>query len=122
MTELFNRLKKGNPRTSATHTCAYDKGVFLHGWLIGPNPFNPAEGLFLTNDGEMMISNMDAIREKKPKAGIHLTSPLEIAVFKDLVNKVSSLEPATRDRHPGIGAGMLNTLIDHGKKLKHILE
>lgn len=57
-------------------------------------------------------------KKPKPKKEIHLTEARDVAIFKDLIDKLAHLTPATRDRNPGIGPGMLNTLIDYAQKLE----
>ncbi len=115
-------LPKGTvPKT--THTYAYDKGVTVHGWVVGVNPFNEDELLFLQRNGDMAVVHKGIVKEKEANAGpVIISGKFSVAIFNGLIKNITGLSPATRDYHPGIGAGMLNTLIDYARQLKQATE
>lgn len=132
MIDFVKRFKPGEMRPNKpTHKYRYDQGVWMTGWVIGKNPFNTDEVVFLNLDGEITTENCGIVQAIGTKPVLVISDDATISALKGLINTLDHLTPATRapigvdqnspPYNPGIGAGMLNTLIGYAKKLKHLI-
>lgn len=119
---------EGKRLPKASHKYRYDKGVWKLGWVIGQNPFKPEELVFLDLEGEIEAVDYRIVEAINKSSSIYISDPAQVSRYKDLIKTLTHLTPATRapagedqnspPYHPGIGAGMLNSLIDLGKNLE----
>lgn len=68
----------------------------------------------MTRTATQRQSRMDALKEER-KAKADAAFKRQEAAY-DLAKLCAGLNPATKDLHPGIGPGMLNTIIRLGKE------